>query len=197
MFIPFYHHSPQYKLWPSAHFYHAGVHSSLITPFRWYKLGLSHTVSVMDYRGQYETHWSISWISFCVSRLCNSGRASLLVHACSAWIKNSASFELCSCFPLSGTCTNDTEVFLVVRSFPLRSLPSSQCVTYTDRPGTFCLLYAVEEEEINGGLTVPESRGHKCQRNKTGELISVLPHINSPHPTQPSDHRALLHIYPM
>lgn len=68
VFIAGYHHSPWRKLWPSAHFCHARVHSSLITPFRWYKLGLSRTVSVMDYRGQYETHWSISWISSWVSR---------------------------------------------------------------------------------------------------------------------------------
>lgn len=37
----------------------------------------------MDYRGWYETHWSISWISFCVSRLCDSVGASLLLQACS------------------------------------------------------------------------------------------------------------------
>lgn len=73
VFIAGYHHSPGRKLWPSAHFRHAGVHSSLITPFRWYKLGLSRTVSMMDDRGRYETHWSISWISSWVSRqLCPS-----------------------------------------------------------------------------------------------------------------------------
>ena len=90
VFIPPDHYSQWKKLWPSAHFYHAGAHSSLITPFRWYKLGLSHSVSLMDGRGQYETHWSISWISFCVSRLCDSVGASLLLQACSALIKKFA-----------------------------------------------------------------------------------------------------------
>jgi len=77
------------KFEPGAHFYHAVVHSSLITPFRWYKLGLSHTVGVMDYRGRYETHWSIPSIGFCVSRLCDYVGVSLLLQVSSALIKNS------------------------------------------------------------------------------------------------------------
>lgn len=81
VFIASYHHSPRRKLWPGTHFCHAGVHSSLITPFRWYKLGLSRPVSMMDYRGQYETHWSISWISCWVSR---QRRASAFTHSRSA-----------------------------------------------------------------------------------------------------------------